>query len=63
LAFKSQCKSPWGLISLAKPIGLFNFSLTLVYPPPMNVKRWMVQSERLFNFHDLGQSLQLANEK
>ncbi len=31
--------------------------------PPMNLKRWTVQSERLFSSHHLGQSLQLANKK
>jgi hypothetical protein len=37
----------------------------LVSPPSLsrNLKRWTRQSERLFNFHHLGQSLYLANQK
>ncbi len=46
---------------------LFNISNVhcLVFPPspPMNLKRWIVQNERLFYFRHLGQSQQLANDK
>jgi len=30
--------------------------------PPMNLKRWIVQSERLFNSHHLGHSLAIEKQ-